>query len=364
MAVLIQGITATENVFHDHGRTANSQFPIGQVTDFADSVLMALSAPFQLGDMQVAATASMGAAIYPDDGHDSETLLKHADVAMYRSKEVGRNSFQLFEASMNARSFERLSMLSRFQKALENDEFELHFQPLQCLSSSRIASVECLLRWQDPNLGMISPGQFIPLAEELGLIIQLDQWVINKACQHLAQWQRDGIDIERIAINISASHVSQGDLYGCILEALNKHQVEGKYLELELTESSFISNLHEAKYTLKKLKELGIRLALDDFGTGYSALSYLTKLPIDTLKIDASFIAKIPDEYGNSEIVSAIIAMAKALKLHVVAEGVEKAVQKRYLRKLGCHSIQGYVFCKPLAEDAWSEFYESEKVIS
>ena len=337
---------------------------MSEVTDFADSVLMALSAPFQLGDMHVAATASMGAAIYPDDGHDSETLLKHADVAMYRSKEVGRNSFQLFEASMNARSFERLSMLSRFQKALENDEFELHFQPLQCLSSSRIASVECLLRWQDPNLGMISPGQFIPLAEELGLIIQLDQWVINKACQHLAQWQRDGIDIERIAINISASHVSQGDLYGCILETLNKHQVEGKYLELELTESSFISNLHEAKYTLKKLKELGIRLALDDFGTGYSALSYLTKLPIDTLKIDASFIAKIPDEYGNSEIVSAIIAMAKALKLHVVAEGVEKAVQKRYLRKLGCHSIQGYVFCKPLAEDAWSEFYESEKVIS
>ncbi|CAM4427316.1 MULTISPECIES: EAL domain-containing protein [Pseudoalteromonas] len=337
---------------------------MSEVIEFADQMLMALSSPFQLGDMQVAATASMGAAIYPEDGHDTETLLKHADVAMYRSKEVGRNSFQLFEASMNARSFERLSMLSRFQNALENDEFELHFQPLQCLTSSRISSVECLLRWRDPNLGMISPAQFIPLAEELGLIIRLDQWVIDKACQHLAKWQRAGVEIRRLAINISASHVTQGDLYQCVAQALKKHNVDGKYLELELTENSFIGNLLEAKYTLKKLKELGVKLAIDDFGTGYSALSYLAKLPIDILKIDASFIAKVPDEYGNSEIVSAIVAMAKALNLQVVAEGVEKPVQKRYLRKLGCHTIQGYVFCKPLTEDDWHAFYSSEKVIS
>ncbi|TMP45092.1 histidine kinase [Pseudoalteromonas citrea] len=337
---------------------------IDGVVSFANRILQQLSMPFELGEVCVAATASIGAAIYPEDGLDSETLLKHADVAMYRSKEIGRNSFQLYKASMNARSLERLSMLSRFQSALENSEFELYFQPLQCLTSSRINSVECLLRWQDPNLGMISPAQFIPLAEELGLITQLDKWVVNRACEQMAFWHSQGAEIRRIAINISAQFLSQGDLALTVANALTKHRLKGQYLEIELTESSFISNLHEAKMQLKQLKSLGVSIALDDFGTGYSALSYLTKLPIDILKIDASFIAKIPDEYGNSEIVSAIIAMAKALNLQVVAEGVEKPEQRQFLQKLGCHTLQGYLFCKPLAANNWMNFYNSAKLTS
>ncbi|CAM4037579.1 EAL domain-containing protein [Pseudoalteromonas byunsanensis] len=337
---------------------------ISDVVNFANKILAQLSVAFELNDLSVTATASLGAAVYPEDGLDSETLLKHADVAMYRSKEIGRNSFQLYKASMNARSLERLSMLSRFQYALEHDEFELYFQPLQCLASGRISSVECLLRWNDPNLGMISPAQFIPLAEELGLIIKLDQWVINKACESMALWRRQGSDIRRIAINVSAQHLCQGDLAITVANSLSKHCLDGRFIELELTESSFISNLHEAKSELQKLKSLGVSIALDDFGTGYSALSYLTKLPIDTLKIDASFVAKIPDEYGNSEIVSAIIAMAKALNLQVVAEGVEKSEQRQFLQKLGCNIVQGYLFCKPLSADDWLRFYHAEKATS
>ncbi|CAH9051720.1 Inosine-5'-monophosphate dehydrogenase [Pseudoalteromonas holothuriae] len=337
---------------------------ISDVVGFADKVLNQLSVAFELNDICVNATASLGAAIYPEDGEDSETLLKHADVAMYRSKEIGRNSFQLYKASMNARSLERLSMLSRFQYALEHDEFELFFQPLQCLASNKVASVECLLRWNDPNLGMILPAQFIPLAEELGLIIKLDQWVINKACEKMALWRRQGSDVKRIAINVSAQHLCQGELAQTVSSVLKKHQLSGHFVELELTESSFISNLHDAKSELKKLKSLGVSIALDDFGTGYSALSYLTKLPIDTLKIDASFVAKIPDEYGNSEIVAAIIAMAKALNLQVVAEGVEKPEQRQFLQKLACNTIQGYMYCKPLCCDDWLRFYHQEKVTS
>ncbi|MBQ4838383.1 MULTISPECIES: EAL domain-containing protein [Pseudoalteromonas] len=337
---------------------------VDSVVNFADKLLLQFNKSFDLGNICVAATASLGASIYPDDGLDSESLLKHADVAMYRSKELGRNSFQMYKASMNARSLERLSMQSRFQSALENGEFELYFQPLKCLVSSRLTSLECLLRWHDPNLGMISPAQFIPLAEELGLIVKLDEWVIDRACAQLAHWRKANIEIRHLAINISAQHLTQGDLVSTLRYALGKYNLSGTQIELELTECSFVSNFQRAKAVLTELKTMGVSIALDDFGTGYSALSYLTKLPIDILKIDPSFIAKIPDEYGNSEIVSAIIAMAKALKLHVVAEGVEKQEQMRFLQKLGCHAMQGYLYCKPLTQAAWYEFYQAEKLTS
>jgi diguanylate cyclase (GGDEF)-like protein/PAS domain S-box-containing protein len=337
---------------------------IEHVVSFANEILGELSSPFNIAGMAVGATASLGAAIYPEDGLDSEMLLKHADVAMYRSKEVGRNSFQLYKASMNARSLERLSMLSRFQNALEYDEFELFYQPLECLDSGKIECVEALVRWRDPNLGMIPPAQFIPLAEELGLIVKLDNWVIDHAIGQYKRWREHGSELHRVAINVSAQHLSQGNLAETVEKALTKHGVDGRHVEIELTESSFVTNFHEAKVALKKLKSLGVSIALDDFGTGYSALSYLTKLPIDILKIDASFIAKIPDEYGNSEIVSAIVAMAKALNLRVVAEGVEKQEQKQFLQQLGCHTSQGYLFCKPLSVADWEQFYSAWKVTS
>ncbi|MFY8328739.1 EAL domain-containing protein [Pseudoalteromonas sp. ZZD1] len=327
------------------------------VSEVAETILNKLNAPFLLDSAQVGVTASIGAAIYPEDGQDSETLLKHADIAMYRSKEQGRNSFQLFKSSMNARSLERLAMMSRFQYALENDEFELYFQPKLNLKTKRIQGVEALLRWQDPTLGMISPAHFIPLAEELGLIVRLDLWVIEQAGKELAKWQTLGIDAGRLAINISACHLSQGKLVSNIEQMLNRYQLPGKLLEIELTESSFISSFSQAKKQLQQIKSLGVNVALDDFGTGYSALSYLTKLPFDTLKIDASFIAKVPDEYGNSEIVAAIIALANNLNLLVVAEGVEKASQQAYLQSLSCDVIQGYYYCRPLTQRQWIKFY-------
>lgn len=331
---------------------------IAGVISLADNVLCHLNAPFQLEGFEVSATASLGAAVYPDDGLDSETLLKHADIAMYRSKDIGRNSFQLFKSSMNARSLERLAMMSRFQNALENDEFELYFQPKQCLKTKRIKGVEALLRWHDPTLGVISPAQFIPLAEELGLIVKLDLWVLNNAGIQLALWQKKGIKAGRLAVNISACHFSQGQLSNNVADMLQRYSLPGSSLEIELTESSFISSFSKAKKELLQLKEIGVHIALDDFGTGYSALSYLTKLPIDTLKIDASFIAKVPDEYGNSEIVAAIVAMAKSLNLSVIAEGVEKLAQYNYLLSLGCDVLQGYYYCHPLTQRQWLEFYQ------
>jgi len=328
----------------------------GAIT-LAESILNHLNTPFKLEGFEVGVTASIGAAVYPDDGLDSETLLKHADIAMYRSKDVGRNSFQLFQPSMNARSLERLAMMSRFQHALENNEFELYFQPKQCLKTGLIMGAEALLRWHDPDLGTISPAQFIPLAEELGLVVRLDLWVINQAGKELTLWQAQGIDAGRLAINVSACHLSQGKLADNIKAMLTRYQLPGSLLEIELTESSFISSFSQAKEQLQQLKALGVHIALDDFGTGYSALSYLTKLPFNTLKIDASFIAKIPDEYGNSQIVAAIIAMATSLGLDVVAEGVEHASQEAHLVEIGCNVIQGYYYCHPLTQQQWIAFY-------
>ncbi|MDX1362035.1 MAG: bifunctional diguanylate cyclase/phosphodiesterase, partial [Pseudoalteromonas tetraodonis] len=328
----------------------------GAIT-LAESILNHLNTPFKLEGFEVGVTASIGAAVYPYDGLDSETLLKHADIAMYRSKDVGRNSFHLFQPSMNARSLERLAMMSQFQHALENDEFELYFQPKQCSKTGLIMGAEALLRWHDSDLGTISPAQFIPLAEELGLVVRLDLWVINQAGKELTLWQAQGIDAGRLAINVSACHLSQGKLADNIKAMLTRYQLPGSLLEIELTESSFISSFSQAKEQLQQLKALGVHIALDDFGTGYSALSYLTKLPFNTLKIDASFIAKIPDEYGNSQIVAAIIAMATSLGLNVVAEGVEHASQEAHLVEIGCNVIQGYYYCHPLTQQQWIAFY-------
>ena len=330
---------------------------VAAVIRLAEGILNHLNTPFKLEGFEVGVTASIGAAVYPDDGLDSETLLKHADIAMYRSKDVGRNSFQLFQPSMNARSLERLAMMSRFQHALENDEFELYFQPKKCLKTGMIMGAEALLRWQDPDLGTISPAQFIPLAEELGLVVRLDLWVINQAGKELTLWQAKGMNPGRLAINVSACHLSQGKLADNIKAMLTHYQLPGNLLEIELTESSFIGSFSQAKEQLQQLKTLGVHIALDDFGTGYSALSYLTKLPFNSLKIDASFIAKIPDEYGNSQIVAAIIAMATSLGLDVVAEGVEHASQEAHLATIGCNIIQGYYYCYPLTRQQWIAFY-------
>ncbi|MDP5214380.1 EAL domain-containing protein [Pseudoalteromonas tunicata] len=334
---------------------------VEQLTIFAHKLIHQLQAPFKLNGLDVSITTSIGAAVYPDDGIDSQSLLKHADVAMYRSKDLGRNSFQLYKPAMNARSLERLAMESKFKKALRTNEFKLCFQPQIDAKHQRLTGLEALVRWQSPELGSISPAQFIPLAENLGLIVELDIWVINKACQQIRLWLDEGVPFAKVSVNVSALHFSQGNLVLAVQNALHYWHVDPHWVEIEITETSFISSLPEAKKVLTNLKKLGVKIALDDFGTGYSALSYLTQLPIDTVKIDASFIAKVPDEYGNSQIVTAIIALAKSLRLGLVAEGVEKAAQLRFLEQLECYVIQGFYFSKPLYPCEYVRFIAQKK---
>lgn len=329
---------------------------VDHIHNCAQRLINALRTPIKINNTEIVITTSIGGAVYPDDGADAETLLKHADIAMYRSKEIGRNSFQLYKPAMNARSLERMAIESRFKKALGKQEFRLDYQPKVHALSKMVVGAEALLRWQDPELGYISPANFIPLAEELGMIVELDLFVINQACKQAAEWLKQGVPFERISINISALHFTQGNLVIAVQNALNIWQLDAKYLEIEVTETSFIRSLNDAKTVLLALKKLGVKIALDDFGTGYSALSYLTKLPIDVLKIDSSFVAKVPDEYGNSQIVRAITALAHSLDLELVAEGVEQAHQLHFLQQLDCHVIQGYFFSKPLAADAFATF--------
>ena len=329
----------------------------------ANNLIEALREPIKLGNTEVVITTSIGGAIYPEDGQDSETLLKHADIAMYRSKEIGRNSFQLYKPAMNARSLERMAIENKLKQALKNNEFVLYYQPKVDSFTYEITGAEALLRWYDKELGFISPASFIPLAEELGLIVDIDIWVINAACKQIQVWQQQGIYDKRISVNVSALHFTQGNLSQTIQNALNIWQVSGQQLEIEITESSFIRSLEDAKKVLGAIKKLGVNLALDDFGTGYSALSYLARLPIDTLKIDASFVAKVPDEYGNSQIVKAIVAMAHSLELKLVAEGVEQSHQLAFLQDLNCHTIQGYFFSKPLNAEEFELFCEAHRPV-
>jgi len=333
---------------------------VNEILDFANQLIQCLEEPFKIQEHEISITTSIGAAVFPDDGIDSDELLKHADVAMYRSKELGRNSFQLYKPAMNARSLERMVMESKLNKALKNNCFELYYQPKINALNSKVVGVEALIRWRDAELGFVSPASFIPLAEDLGLIIDLDIWVLNQACKQIKEWIKIGIGFGRVSVNISALHLTEGNLVLAVQNALNLWQVPAQMLEVEVTETSFISSMDEAKKVLKALKALDVHIALDDFGTGYSALSYLTQLPIDTIKIDASFIAKIPDEYGNSQIVKAIIALAQSLDLELVAEGVEKEKQLHFLQSVGCNIIQGYFYSKALPKNEFNHFIANQ----
>jgi len=305
-----------------------------------------LSEPYELDSLKLQITSSIGAAFYPEDGLNAEILLKHADTAMYKAKENGRNTYQLYNAHMNTLTVERLVMQNCLRNALNNDEFELHYQ-LQIHSLSRkVVGIEALLRWKSETLGTISPAVFIPMAQELGIIVEIDKWVLNQACKQRRLWQEAKIECGRISVNISVQHFKY-DLLQSISKALIESQLKPTLLEIEVTEGCFIENPKHASSVLNKIKDLGIHNAIDDFGTGFSALSYLTQLPFDTLKIDGSFITKLVEDKQQRQIVSTIIAMAKGLGLSIVAEGVETEEQLDYLTKNGCFVIQGYLFSVP-----------------
>ncbi|NGZ84026.1 EAL domain-containing protein [Duganella aceris] len=316
-----------------------------------DKIREALRRPFDLKGHEVTVTASIGISVYPDDGVESDTLIQYADTAMYRAKEAGRDAFRFFTAEMNAQSLARLDLENALRRAIDNDEFVLHFQPKVHIGSGRISGAEALIRWKRPGHGMISPALFIPILEETGLIVRVGTWVIHEACRKIAHWGKTNVGAVQLSVNVSGIQFFVGGLEEEVLKAIREHDIAPELLELELTESSLMSNAEETITVLQNLKALGIQISIDDFGTGYSSLAYLKRFPIDKLKIDIAFVREVTSNPDDAAIVLAIINMAHSLKLNVIAEGVEKEAQLSYLRRHGCDEMQGYYFSRPLPED-------------
>lgn len=314
----------------------------------AQKILNAMSRSFQVEGHEVHVTPSIGIALYPSDADDAGSLIKKADTAMYHAKEHGKNTFQFYRDDMNVSNFERLTLENGLRKALEKGELLVYYQPLIDQNTGQIISMEALARWQHPDLGMIYPTKFIPIAEETGLIVPIGEWVLMKACAQTRTWHDAGFHTLRVTVNLSARQFKQQNLVSTIIQVLQKTGLDPHYLELELTEGIVMQNDVAILLALRELKALGILLSIDDFGTQYSSLSYLKRFPIDTLKIDRSFVHDITTNPDDAAIVTAIIAIAESLKLKVVAEGVENKEQAAFLHKLRCDNIQGYVYSHPL----------------
>lgn len=314
----------------------------------AKRVQGAIARPCNLNGHEVYVTPSIGIAIFPRDGQDVEELLKNADTAMYHAKAMGKNNYQFYSEQMNVLTASRLKLEGKLRRALAGHEMELYYQPQIDILTGELVSAEALLRWHQPELGMITPDEFIPIAEETGMIIELGEWVINEACRQNRAWQDAGHLAIRVAVNLSSMQFIQRDLNMKVARSLKVSGLEAKYLELEITESILMRNVKETISTLNEFKEMGIRISVDDFGTGYSSLSYLKRFPLDMLKVDRAFVRDIPKNQDDMTITSAIIAMAHRLNLGVVAEGVETQSQIDFLRKQGCEMAQGYLFSKPL----------------
>ncbi|WP_231895204.1 EAL domain-containing protein [Vogesella sp. LIG4] len=314
----------------------------------AEEVLAALARPIRIEGHEVFVSGSIGISVFPNDGVDAVALLKNADAAMYRAKESGKNTYQFFDAQMNAQTFERLLMESGLRQGLERREFELHFQPQLSCDGQRLEGVEALLRWRHPQLGLVPPGRFIPLAEETGLIKPIGAWVLREACHQMVAWDRMGLHVPRLAVNLSARQFEQQTLLNEVNDVLAVTGLAASRLELEITESMLMQNPQEAVSLLRELKGLGVKLSIDDFGTGYSSLSTLKRYPLDYLKVDRSFVEGLPDDEDSAAITEAIIAMARKLKFTVIAEGVETAAQSVFLANAGCAILQGFYYSRPL----------------
>ncbi len=321
----------------------------GYAAGVAARLLAALTDPLRLGDQECHVTASIGVATCPQDGRDAQTLQKHADTALHRAKDQGRNSFCHYSPQGDVHSRERLTLEAHLRRALGRGELDLHYQPKQAIVGRRITGTEALLRWRHAELGMVAPARFIPIAEETGLIVPIGEWVLRTACAHAAALRRSvGIEHPRIAVNLSARQFADQSLVGLVVSALSETGLEPACLELEITESLVMQNPEQAARLLAQLKEMGVQLAMDDFGTGYSSLAYLKRFPLDAIKIDRSFIQGLPGDEEDATITQAVIAMAHSLRLRTIAEGVETAEQLAFLERLGCDEIQGYYFSKPL----------------
>ena len=323
-------------------------------TLIAHNIHTALKAPFHIADQAISLTASIGIAIFPDDGTDFDTLCKKSDIAMYHAKENGRATHRFFTEELNVNSADRIQMEAELRGALERNEFVLHFQPQVDLASGRVTGAEALIRWQHPVRGMIPPGQFIPLAEETGLIVPMDNWVMREACRQARAWVADGLPALMMSVNLSGLQFRQSNLVDRVRGVLADTGQPAECLEVELTESVLIHDVEKVLVTLSQLKALGVRLAIDDFGTGYSSLAYLKRFAVDKLKIDQSFVRGTTAE--DAAIVAAVIQLGNSLNLKTIAEGAETEAHVRQLSDKGCSEVQGYYFSKPLPADAFAAF--------
>jgi diguanylate cyclase (GGDEF)-like protein/PAS domain S-box-containing protein len=325
------------------------------VAGVARKLLESLNTPFRVEGHDLFVTASIGIACHPNDGEDAETLLRAADSALYRAKELGRNRSQLFTASMNERYVRRLALEQHLHHAIERHQLELHYQPVWDRARRRVSSLEALLRWHDPNRGLLPPSEFIPLAEETGMIIAIGDWVLKSACRQLREWHEHGLTTLRLAVNISAVQLQQRGLVESVAQALEEAAIDPAALQLEITETAAMQNFDLTRDVLSELRTLGVSVAIDDFGTGQSSLIYLKHFPIDTIKIEKEFLREVTSDDTAAAIVSYVINLAHTLQLRVVAEGVETEEQYSFLRHYACDFMQGYLFSMPLpATDVYS----------
>lgn len=317
----------------------------------AQKILHAMKPDYNLEGHTLHVTSSIGISIYPSDGDDAEALLKNADAALYQAKDAGRNGYHVYTSAMNSEAVEWLALENHLHRALERQEFILHYQPQVNVVTGEITQMEALLRWQHPERGLVPPGKFIPIAEENGLIVQIGEWVLRTACAQNRAWQKMGLSPIRIAVNLSAHQLRQPKLVDMVQRVLQETGLASRYLELEITETTVMKNVELTTTILRELNQMGVSTAMDDFGTGYSSLSYLKKFPFDTLKIDQSFVRDLTTDPNDKAIVAAIIAMGRVLNLKLVAEGVETKVQEHSLLSLDCEEMQGYLFSHPLPVD-------------
>ncbi|CAK4865858.1 unnamed protein product [Aphanomyces euteiches] len=327
-----------------------------EVEDFAHSIASQFSMPMICDAVRVGITTSVGISLYPIDGQDADTLIQKADIAMFKAKQGGKNRFELFSPHMIEQTMWRINMENQLQAALANDEFVLYYQPQIDLQTGKVYGAEALLRWDHPTRGIVSPLEFIALAEETRQIIPIGEWVLLEACRQNKRWSAKGYKPIKISVNISGQQLKQIGFVANVKAIIEKTDMDPRYLCFEITESTIIDNLEETIDMLKELTAMGIRISLDDFGTGYSSLSILKKLPISMVKIDKSFISEMTLEHRDLDIVKAIIFISNSLQLEVVAEGIEQKVQYELLRELGCHYMQGFYTSPPLPSEQFESF--------
>lgn len=319
----------------------------------AQNIKNTLLSPYSCGEHELYVTATMGISLSPDDGDDCQTLLQNAGTALYRARQKGGDACRFFTNDMHEAAVKRLSLENKLRRALERDEFVLHYQPQVNAQSGKFSGMEALVRWRHPQLGLIPPNDFIPIAEDTGLIIPLGEWVLQTACQQNAAWQRAGLPALSVSVNLSLRQFQQANLVETVNQTLAETGLKPEYLELELTESSIMNDAERTIETLHRLKQLGIKISLDDFGTGYSCLSYLKTLPLDVLKIDRAFVRNVTTDIKDAAIVKTIVALSRNLKLRTIVEGVETEEQFNVLSNLGCNDFQGYLFSKPVRAESF-----------